>query len=1040
MAGPPGIPAGTFITSIGAGTLELSEAATITGPQVLSLGAQPFAVGETISGEGIEPGTTIASIIGQTMILSKSVSKEAVGVPISTPNASATGDMNRGKFLGRVVTATATGNLVAGSTTVSDVTVTSGTPIVGQGVTGIGPDFTAAGGHPHSATTSFGFNGRMTALDDGSTLPLDAIKDVVVDASRGFVGNALASPELCSSVEAVILGTCGPRTAVGGIELFANTGSTPLRNPYPNRLEPLSGGLFTPPVFSVEPEFGAPAQFAFAVSPTRTPYTFVPELRADEGYAVSFRTAPIITNPSLYGTNVVLCNFGATYTPPFFFFEAKFLACKEADDPTANPTPLITNPTRCTGALATGLKLASWQHPEEIKTYESTPPLPSPTDCEKVEFEPEAELQPINHEADTPTGMTVEIEMPIDGVLDPEGVSQANLNTVEVTLPEGMSINAASAEGLEACSLAQIKLKSNAADECPESSKVGNIEIDTPLIRETLTGDIYVAKQKENPFDATLGLYMAFDSPRDGVRIKVAGRLIPDPVTGRLTSVFTENPEAPFSRLAINFNQGPRSPLVNPAKCGTYAIHSEFSPWSAVNPANPTPDEIVEDDSVYEVTSGPNGSPCPESKLDPKLKAGLQGTQAGAKSPFVFSLSRADGTQRFNKIDVTTPQGLTASLKGIPYCPDNVLAGIPTAELTGKAELANPACPAASQVGTSAAAAGSGPFPYYASGRVYLAGPYKGAPVSLAVVTPATAGPFDLGNVVVRNPLYVDPVTSQVKTESDPIPTILHGIVLNVRDIRVSLDRPEFTQAPTSCEPMTVDAHVSGQEGADASVSSRFQVGGCEKLGFKPALHMRLFGGTKRGAHPKFRAILKPRPGDSNIASASVALPHSEFLDQAHIRTVCTRVQFAADQCPAGSIYGFAEATSPLLDNPVKGPAYLRSSSNQLPDLVVALKGPDQQPIEVHVAGRIDSVNGGIRSTFDVVPDQPVSSFTLTMQGGKKGLLVNSRDLCQGKPQRATGVFTAHNGKSLTIRPELKNACKQSARKGKNKRNKRNAR
>jgi hypothetical protein len=302
--------------------------------------------------------------------------------------------------------------------------------------------------------------------------------------------------------------------------------------------------------------------------------------------------------------------------------------------------------------------------------------------------------------------------------------------------------------------------------------------------------------------------------------------------------------------------------------------------------------------------------------------------------------------------------------------------------------------------------------------------------VSLAVVTPAVAGPFDLGNVVIRNPLYIDPVTSQVTTVSDPIPTLRHGIVLDVRDIRVSLDRPDFTAAPTNCEPMSVQARVKGEEGGNATVSNHFQVGGCSSLGFKPRLQMRLFGGTHRGAHPKFQAVLTPRPGDANIGAVSVALPHSEFLDQAHIRTICTRVQFAAKACPAGSIYGEAEAISPLLDQPLRGPVYLRSSSNPLPDLVAALRGPDDQPIEVHVAGRIDSVHGGIRSTFETVPDQPVSRFTLTMQGGKKGLLVNSRELC-GSVQKATAKFTGQNGRTFQSRPVLRNSCGKAPRKGK---------
>jgi hypothetical protein len=900
-----------------------------------------------------------------------------------------------------------------------------------------GNDHTAAGGHPFRAFTRFGFNIK-TVFPGGTAgiipgyVPVENIKETIVDAPRGFVGNALTTPKLCPDVESVILGLCPIESVVGGIDLFA--GIVPIQKFFIDNI--LGAEVEKRPIYSLEPEFGQPAQFAFAVNELGgIPYTFVPELRADEGYAISFRSAPIAVNPPLEGVNVHLCSFGVNFLPPVInpltgsSTGPRFDTCKGPTDSGAYPHPLVTNPTRCSGPPpTTGLKINSWEHPAEVKTYEFS--APAVTGCEAVPFEPQAQLAPTNHQADTPTGLGVEFTMPTDGLLSNTGVSQANLDNVTVTFPKGMSINPAAADGLGSCSPAQVKMGSNAPDECPASSKVGAIEIDTPIIRKTLTGNIYVAKQNDNPFRAPLGLYMVFASARDGVRIKIAGKLTPDPVTGQLVSSFVENPEAPFSRLALHFNEGPRSPLINPPKCGTYAIHAEFSPWSAVNPANPSADEIVARDSSYEVTSGPNGSPCPSGSLDPKLKAGLRNTKAGSKSPFDLTLSRDDATQRFTGLDVATPKGLTAYLKGIPYCPDAVLAGIPTAEETGAAELANPSCPAASQVGTVTAGAGAGPFPFQTPGKAYLAGPYKGAPISLAVVTPAVAGPFDLGNVVIRNALYVDPETSQVRTKSDPIPTILHGILLDVRQVRLSLNRPNFTAAPTNCEPMAVEARVSGETGGSATVSNRFQVGDCAALGFNPKLALRLFGGTKRGAHPRLVATVSARPGDANIAGASVALPHSEFLDQAHIRTICTRVQFAAKACPAGAIYGHAEAVTPLLDYPVSGPVYLRSSNNPLPDLVVALRGPDNQPIEVVLASRIDSVHGGIRSSFEAVPDQPVSSFRLSMQGGKKGLLVNSRDICKSV-NKVVATFSAQNGREASLRPVLRNACKKKAKKGK---------
>jgi len=879
-----------------------------------------------------------------------------------------------------------------------------------------GRDYTQAGGHPFSAGIRFFLTTKRESQNaQGSNFAsfntIEVPKSVVLDLPRGLVANALAVPQACAGVVDVIGKACPAGSAVGKVNIDPTSGELSVDVPMP--------------VFSIDPETGLPAQFAFAdLDLVQTAFTLAPRLRADDGYAISLDATPASRGATVRALNEgVFCSFGAKVT------NNKFEGCREAADALANPTPLITNPTRCTGTPpTTKVSADSWEHPGVFASAEVSDPLP--TGCEKVDFQPEASLVPTSSQADSPTGVNVNITMPTEGLEDPEGLSQAALDNAIVTFPEGMSLNPAAAHGLGSCSLAEVKLGSNDEAKCPPASQVGTIEIDTPLIEETLTGHVFLASQKNNPFNSTLGLYLVFSSKKDGITVKVAGRLEQDLVTGQITSSFVENPEVPFSRLAIKFNSGPRAPLINPPRCGTYAIHTELSPWSAASPANPTAEEIVAADSTYEVSSGPNGGACPDVALDPKVDAGLQNASAGSKSPFVLKVSRDDGTQRFTGLNVTMPKGLTAYLKGVPYCPDSVLNGIPTAELAGGPELAKPSCPAASQVGIVQAGAGAEPFPFYAPGRAYLAGPYKGAPLSIAVVNPAVAGPFDLGNVVIRNALYVDPVTAQVAVKSDPIPTMQHGILLDVRDIRVNIDRQGFTAAPTNCKASAVSVHVSGELGASADRSKRFQVGECAALGFKPKLALRLFGGTKRGAHPRLQAILNARAGDANIAGASVALPHSEFLDQAHIRTVCTRVQFAAKACPAGSIYGHAEAVTPLLDAPLSGPVYLRSSSNPLPDLVAALRGPDRQPIEVVLAGRVDSINGGIRNTFDLVPDQPVSKFVLSMQGGKKGLLVNSRDICK-TVNRATAKFSAQNGRQVTLRPRLQNSCKGKAGKAK---------
>jgi hypothetical protein len=315
-------------------------------------------------------------------------------------------------------------------------------------------------------------------------------------------------------------------------------------------------------------------------------------------------------------------------------------------------------------------------------------------------------------------------------------------------------------------------------------------------------------------------------------------------------------------------------------------------------------------------------------------------------------------------------------------------------------------------------------------------------------IVPAVAGPYDLGNVVTRTPLYINRTTAQVTATSDPLPYILKGIPLHLRSINIEVDRSSFVVNPTSCDKAQIDAQITGSGGentteADDVISNRsepFQVGGCNDLGFKAKLAARVIGGTRRGAHPAFEAKLTypEGPGYANIKDVQVALPHSEFLEQSHINTICTRVQAAAQQCPAGSIYGYAEATTPLLDGKLTGPVFLKSSVHQLPDLAIFLKGPDNQPVEVEFQGRIDSVKAQIRNTIEGLPDVPVSSFVLKMKGGAKGLLVNSRNLCQGKPGHLTVKMAAQNNKSSESRPKLGNSCK--SKKAKHKRSAKHSR
>jgi len=652
--------------------------------------------------------------------------------------------------------------------------------------------------------------------------------------------------------------------------------------------------------------------------------------------------------------------------------------------------------------------------------------------CAAVPFNPAIEARPSTNAADSPAGFHFALVLPQRAGEEPSVLGQADLREAKVTLPAGLVVNPASADGLGACTPAQIGLTTApgqlpahfnlAPAQCPDAAKIGTVEADVPALDHPVKGAAYLATQEDNPFNSLLAFYIVLEDEQTGIVVKLAAKVSPDPVTGQLTNTVQDNPQVPFEEFRFDFFEGARAPLRTPMNCATHTTATEMTPWSAPEGARAFPS------SSFEITRGPAG-PCPNGSLEPKLSAGLANPSAGTYSPFSLRLTRNDGTGEFAGLTATPPLGLTARLAGIPYCPQSAIDQAKGRERPGGGgqELANPSCPSASQVGTVTAGAGAGPSPFYVSGKLYLAGPYKGAPLSLVAVIPAKAGPFDLGAVVNRTAAYVDRETAQVKAVADPLPTIIAGIPVDTRDLRVNLDRANFALAPTSCEPKSVGATVTGTSGQSANVSDRFQVGGCNALKFQPKVSLQLKGGTKRADHPALKAIVTyPQKGSyANTAKASVGLPHSEFLEQSHIRTICTRVQFAAGACPKGAVYGKAKAFSPLLDKPLEGPVYLRSSSNPLPDLVLDLHGQ----IDVAAVGRLDSHKGGIRTSFEAIPDAPISKVIVEFPAGKKGLLVNSRNICN-HVNKATAKFTAHNAKSFESRPVLKDGCKGKKGKG----------
>lgn len=892
-----------------------------------------------------------------------------------------------------------------------------------------GSPASAAGSHPSQLTVNLGFAtkpGMHTPATINVITSGGGVRDARTYLPPGLILNPSATPVRCVEAQ-YFANSCPDASAIGRSNVMLNFSGV--------------AATSSDAVFNLVPPPGSAASLGFDPANTGLHVHVLGGLRPGS-YALSgaANDLPSLFQHPVYATQLQL--WGDPSSPTHDYERGIQCGVNDLKCPMPrNDVPALSLPTSCSGSLAIEAEIDSWAAPGEFLTRSA--PFTDPegneapvSGCNAVPFNPTLSVQPSTNLADSPTGLNVDLKVPQSESL--KTTATAHLKNAVVTLPEGLVLNPSSANGLEGCSPSQIGIdpatgvaNGNPA-QCPNASKIGEVEVESPLLAQydsenkvkrdaeghaipkPVSGAVYVATPHDNPFGSLLAIYLAVEDPEDGVLVKLAGRVEADPQTGRLTTSFADNPQLPVSSFKLKFFGGAAAALRTPLACGQKEITSTLTPWSSPEGADATPSD------AFQVSAVPGGGPCPASddkaSNNPAFDAGTIAPHAGAYSPFVLKLSREDGSQPISRIDTTLPAGLTGKLAGIPYCSDAALAA--AAAKSGSAEKASPSCPASSQVGTVNVGAGAGPAPYYTQGSAYLAGPYKGAPLSLAIVTPATAGPYDLGTVVVRTALNIDPETARIHAVSDAIPQILEGIPLDVRSVVLRMDRPGFVLNPTSCDPMELIGSAISPFGSSAGLKSPFQVGGCQALPFKPSLALSLSGAAARGSHPALKAVLTAKPGEANIAKSVVALPHSEFLEQAHIKTICTRVQFAANQCPAGSVYGQATAITPLLDAPLSGPLYLRSSSHPLPDLVADLNGQ----IHVVLVGRIDSVKGGIRTSFEGVPDAPVSKFTLTMQGGKKGLLVNSRNICKS-PNRASVEMSGQNGKSYDTRPLVKVKC-----------------
>jgi hypothetical protein len=837
--------------------------------------------------------------------------------------------------------------------------------------------YTQAAGHPPFGITDFTLN-TLPAAIKGEGFPDGFVKEIVVDIPEGLGVNPEATPVKCTveQLSAVPGPTCPAASLVGFNFLTVAAQSPPCDNPdpLPDRCANVRGKT---PVFNLVPFEGVPSMVGFPTSAPGEPTIIVGDLDPKDQhvrFTISDIHAPDGTpqHPPIVGSRLV---FLGRATPGF-------------------TETYLTMPSNCAGGQTSILHVKSHEGAEDTASFTTEV---GASGCELVPFEPEIEAA-ASGATDSPEPATVDVQM--DDALKPlTELSESHLLTAKVTLPQGAGLNPSVANGLVPCTDAQFKKGTDEPVACPESSRVGTIEVDTRALDQDLGGDVYVAQPLSN--DPSSGeqfrIFLHAFNTRYGVNVRLIGNVFPNLQTGQLTAVVPNNPQAPFNSFKVHLNGGPRGAVTSPGSCGPHTVSALFTPWSR-------PNEEVPDSAAFTLTSAPGGGPCPktlaERPFSPSFSARTQRSKAGAFSPFELHIRRVNGEQEIKRVDVDLPPGMVARLKGVEYCPEASIEA--AAKQSGAAAIANPACPGSSFVGRSGADTGTGQ-PFHVDGNVYLAGPYKNAPVSMVFVTPAVAGPYDLGTVVVRVALNVDPETAEVHAVSDPIPDVFGGVKLDVRNIDVLVNRKKFTVNPTTCrQEFQIGSGIFGG-GAnpldpatwfEVKPSSPFRATECRKLKFRPKFTARILGGenqTHRAANPKFRAILDARKGDANLRRAAFILPRATILDQSHIRTICTRVQLAADECPKEAIYGHAKATSPLLKGRLKGPVYLTSSNNELPDLLVDLRGQ----VNVRLRGVISSENARLKTVFRKLPDVAVDKFTLTMKGGNRGLLVNSENLCE---------------------------------------------
>ncbi len=870
------------------------------------------------------------------------------------------------------------------------------------------PD-TQAADHPSGLTSNFDVTNIAEENEiDKSVYASQSWKDIVVDLPPGVVGNPQVAAQcplsrivfIVHSTEADVSG-CPAASRVGTLGI-----GTRLASGYNNAAADI-------PIYNMIPEGNEPAEFAFSYF--GAPLGIYPTVVGQGATAHIRVTVPGIPASAQLG---VYSQFTKFFGDP---------AATDGDP--ESPNAFFTNSSDCEGGpLVTTLHVDSYQDPGSW-TAESTGTIGTPnyTDgtpdfneanegvsnpawkskivsspqvsgCEKLHFPPSLVLQPETTKADEPTGLAVDEIVPQNP--DSHGLATPPVKNITVTLPAGMSLSPSAGDGLQACSAEQFALESNTESSCPIASVLGTAKVTTPLLAEPLTGYVFLAEPGCDPCsdqDASDGnmfkLYLQIEG--SGIVQKLPGTLYVNTTTGQLTAKFLNLPQFPFSEAQLSFKGGLRAGLATPQSCGTFTSTADLTPWSTPYTPDATPE------SSFDVSWDGNGEACPSSPpLTPSFSAGTSNPNAGQFSPFTLTFAREDRQQDLSGIQVKMPPGLLGSITGVPLC--------------GEAEANAGTCSVASRIGTMTVAAGPGGHPFYTQGSIYLTEHYEGAPFGLSIVVPTKAGPFNLGNVVVRSRINIDPTTAALTVTSNPLPQILDGIPIRLRTANVTIERPGFIFNPTSCAQQHITATISGTQGTTADVSAPFAVSGCAGLHFGPKFTVATSGKTSRANGASLDAkVVFPAGAQSNIAYVKVELPKQLPSRLTTLQKACSAAQFESNPagCPAASVIGVARTSTPILPVELTGPVYFVSHGGEaFPSLVVVLQG-DGVRVDLTASTFIDKA-GITSSTFKTIPDVPVNTFELYLPEGKYSALAANGNLCTSNLQMPT-LFTAQDGAQL---------------------------